>query len=452
MTLDSPHAHRISVAPLILSSDDPSFIGRLQKSGAWAMVERLGTELGADRISDDLISDVAGNPMKMDEYALFSRPCVFLVFFDEHARMKLMLGKEYRLLQCHVAALPVYCYLPSMGNVPFKIKLEEVHGLNSGRPFNIMCLADNWEAVLPEMLQHLKELTEQGAEFLTGLIQSAQANVFTQNGNLFRLPYLRIFRENYSISIFYACLEYVLMLLHALVLMDASILTASSTGGKDRQGFEKSLYVSKNELVDGNIYKMLQDSQRILGESSSAHDLFEMHVPSNVIEGMNKLFDTLDHGFRLKRRTWMGFMEACLVLRNVTKGHGVTYYIQPESIRALLEGMVELTSAVGRTSWKFVSSEGKTKRLGTPCFVYYSTVEDFARKRMASRKLHLCMGNPERMYSLYPNILYHPVYDFFFFAGKSSDDTKWYYKNYATGMYLAFPSPWRSREKGLWSK
>ena len=65
--------------------------------------------------------------------------------------------------------------------------------MNYGRPFNVICLTEKVDAVLPEILHQLKELTEQGKEFLNGLIPKAQKNVFAREGNLFRLPYLLIF-------------------------------------------------------------------------------------------------------------------------------------------------------------------------------------------------------------------------------------------------------------------
>ena len=121
MITNSPEG--ISIVPLILSQDDHTLVERVRKCDGWNVAERLAMELGAELVAEDIIAGAIRNPANIYEYEVFSRPCVFLIFFDEHASMDLFLRNEFRFFQGHVAALPVYCYLPSVGSIPFKIKI-----------------------------------------------------------------------------------------------------------------------------------------------------------------------------------------------------------------------------------------------------------------------------------------------------------------------------------------
>lgn len=434
---------KATVIPIIISDGSPEFAKRIRNAGGLELAELTAKRIQGQIVSEEDAELIINNPEMLANQSIFTRPCVFCLFFDEHAPLTQLRSKEYKIVNCHVASFPIYCYMHSVGENPFKIKIEENHGLNYGRPFQTLCLTDNWQNVLSDILIPLERMIEQSTNYIGNDLNKAQSNIFKKSGNLFRLPYLRIFREDYSISIFYAGLEYILMFLHAFALIQHSYLTRHTP--KSSLPKKNSLYVPKERFTDGFLFQWLTHSLKEKNTNSAIYDLLKSSPPNEVISGMNQLFEDLDMDFSLRKKNnnWLGFLESCIVLRNSTKGHGVTYYIRPETIRLLTKSVIELTTMFSLLPISFYGHfDAKTTCLDTIYTYTFERIDFFTKEWMAEKDNQVFMSDGEHNFNLFPNFLYNPFYDFFLFSGTSPDGTVWYYKNYSSGIHLSMSNPY----------
>ena len=117
------------IVPIVLS-EEPKLAAAVRGANARHFRRRLAEHLGAREFTIEEVEAATGNGLDREKLPVFDRPCVFLVYFVEHADMDLFLADKMNLLFLHPAALPLFFYLPSLGQSPFKVKMEEVYLLN----------------------------------------------------------------------------------------------------------------------------------------------------------------------------------------------------------------------------------------------------------------------------------------------------------------------------------
>lgn len=451
---------QMAIVPLLLSDDD-----KLRKIVLGPMAkfrEELAKRLDAHLFKVEEVEELLGDSLTKEKMFEFLRPCVFLIYFLEDADLKGLKSPQCSLFSYHTCALSYFFYLPAVGSRPFKLKLEEMFLLNFGRPFHLYSVKDDMDTTLQNVMSSIQSTAPAICSLFGNNFEPILEFLTSKPCRILDRSFLRIFREDPSVTTFYACVEFMLMLVHTLCLLNASMIIElfgfyrnerTNEAGEieersvsfirhseiDANNVLAELLVKKTQLSDGSIIQLLQRQQKILQEYSPSHVFVTGNISSELANAIDTLTEALDLKSRFgKRINWMQVLQRMVEIRNATKGHGVIYSLDQSLVSIMVNLIVVIGTKLAELDLDFWQRIREKK-----ITIESPMTRSFFCTLIESEKCWI-KDNPIEArwmgidFSLTPLILYSLDYGLFLFSGYSEDLMTVYYKNYSTGIYLSF--------------
>jgi hypothetical protein len=431
------------IIPLLLTNDKET-VEYATGEDALNFRKCLAANLGGMGMPLDKVPDFASNwPKSAEKFQpFFECPCVFVVYFREHGPLSAIVSPAFELLMMDAPSISIFFFLPTTGNSPLRVKVEETFLLNSGRTLTIHETNGFDEARQCACIAETKTAIEKCDAVFMPFYENPISLHLSTISLPYLLPYLRIFREEPSISAFYAAMEYLLMLNHLLLF----IRVATTPPGERRSELDDRLLVVKRELSDGIFAKLLVQHDALA--TSPVDNLLDKCPEERTIGDLKCVLDTLDVALQLPRNpSWRDVCPAIVAIRNATKGHGVVYSVNNEAIRSILSIAVSFTKTIYEQQWKSLAwFKQAWKAFRSECFIYGT----FASSTYDPREnMEMAIKIGEEPNAFGPFVRMIDGGDLLLYEGLSDDKRRIMYKRYATGIHLEIPVIEKKGEENL---
>lgn len=436
--------HQAIVVPILLTSEDEVVKSANSPQACWFR-EHLAHTLNAKLLSFEASRQLIHNEPLRDALRSIDRPCVFLVYFSQHGPLTQLNSPEFKFININAAAFPIFFFhQTATGDSPLLVKLEETYLLNYGRAFRLYDLMAFTPWQQNECRQYLQEQVALSTDLHAAYHARHDPFILDSSGDMIRLPWLRIFKEELSISLFYACIEYILMINHLFTLIlfrigQYRVANSPELISLDRPkmtSLEDELFQPKTALSDGRLNQIMKKIHVYLKDDNPFARMLRIDVPDPLASSFRQILEDLDIKLSLPRRmAWAHVIEAVISIRNATKGHGVTYFIENAINRTIVEVVVEMTSSIHSLDYEMVwHRENERLDMDFNTFVYFKSLDSEYADRIINSEVSLIFDDSS--VSMRHLLSYNPFYDFFLFEGYSANGEESYHKNYTTGIYI----------------
>ena len=406
------------IFPLALT-DDTATKKAVESRRTHSFLQRLANALNARLSSFEDFSSKAGTRIYH-----YQSPVVPCVFFNEGE--KPLVSRSSQLFW-PLASFPVYIMVSSRTFTYYSRFWLEIEFLyNISRPFMLVGYDEISRSGGRDILDYLREEIKKYTSFVDGRAALGRLQSYGQLQGIFRNSFVRIFREDFSISCFYAMLEFILSVVHiAAVLLDASEIS-------DDLKLEQCLPF-KQDYVDGKILSYAKKSAFLLGKNGSPmSSIFTENPGMAVSSAMLKVMNDLEIRSRTRHfSSWVNVFEAIVAVRNKTKGHGVVYRLANDTIWEMFEVSVALMDTLAKNYFVLVNSEGEFLRTSYLRYAYKKprqAVDDFENVYIASTIEEASSAKTAI------NMKYSTGEGFFLFSGAdAANENLVYYKSYYSG-------------------